>query len=212
MTRQVPASKAELALVDLIDPELGFVRNESILLRINEAGSVVPDLIFERGKIAVFFDGCYWHECPEHSADAHGGKIRVKDAAVNEQLAATGWLVVRIWEHEPVRTAAARLMRLVLQHRLEHPGLLAVRPYHLSPTPRLNKSIYLGLPPVIFRDFEIGVRCRPGDVLITIKRIDGKSGLDDEEDIATMTDVVLSVLAKNGCRTPSAEDIADALF
>jgi DNA mismatch endonuclease Vsr len=25
-----------------------------------------PDLVFSAAKIAVFVDGCFWHQCPEH--------------------------------------------------------------------------------------------------------------------------------------------------
>ena len=27
---------------------------------------VRPDIVFTRGAVAVFVDGCFWHGCPEH--------------------------------------------------------------------------------------------------------------------------------------------------
>ena len=63
----------------------------------------------------MFLDGCYWHGCPDHGtvARSHAAywaeKIRKnveRDADTDLQLAAHGWTVVRIWEHQPVETAA----------------------------------------------------------------------------------------------------------
>ena len=25
-----------------------------------------PDIAFTRARVAVFVDGCFWHQCPEH--------------------------------------------------------------------------------------------------------------------------------------------------
>ena len=68
-----------------------------------------PDIVFVSHRLAIFVDGCFWHRCPEHfrmprtNHEFWKRKIArnvVRDALVNEQLAAAGWRVIRIWEHE----------------------------------------------------------------------------------------------------------------
>ncbi|MEV4134052.1 very short patch repair endonuclease [Dactylosporangium sp. NPDC049742] len=90
------------------------------------------DLLFPKLKLAVFLDGCFWHGCPEHhtvaktNAPFWAEKVatnRRRDADTNERLATQGWTVIRIWEHEPIGEAAARIaetvtaMRSVSSHR-----------------------------------------------------------------------------------------------
>jgi DNA mismatch endonuclease (patch repair protein) len=67
------------------------------------------DIVFPRQRLAVFVDGCFWHGCPEHcrrptrNAEWWAAKIdgnRSRDADTNERLAAAGWQVMRVWEHE----------------------------------------------------------------------------------------------------------------
>jgi DNA mismatch endonuclease (patch repair protein) len=70
------------------------------------------DIVFPRAKVAVFVDGCFWHGCPQHGRRKHktndwywSEKIRsnqARDRDTNAQLAAAGWHVIRIWEHESV--------------------------------------------------------------------------------------------------------------
>ncbi len=71
--------------------------------------SVRADVVFTRRKVAVFVDGCFWHGCPDHqrvpqsNRDYWVPKLRrnvERDGQVDEALAAEGWLVVRVWEHE----------------------------------------------------------------------------------------------------------------
>jgi DNA mismatch endonuclease (patch repair protein) len=70
-----------------------------------------PDFVFQRKRVAVFVDGCFWHGCakPRHSpmpkgnADFWFKKLssnRVRDRLVTRTLRAQGWTVIRIWEHE----------------------------------------------------------------------------------------------------------------
>jgi DNA mismatch endonuclease (patch repair protein) len=82
-----------------------------------------PDFVLPRSRVAVFVDGCYWHGCPQHSPREFKGpnaerwrqKIdanRARDRRHDEELAAAGWHVVRIWECEikkDVRGAAGRV-------------------------------------------------------------------------------------------------------
>lgn len=76
------------------------------------------DLVFARAKVAVFVDGCYWHGCPEHgtvartNADYWDPKIRrnrERDQETDTLLAKRGWVSLRIWEHEPVTSAAEKI-------------------------------------------------------------------------------------------------------
>ena len=76
------------------------------------------DLVFGPARVAVYVDGCFWHSCPEHGTMPRSneafwrdklGRNQERDAAVNEALAAEGWTVVRIWEHEEIDAAADRV-------------------------------------------------------------------------------------------------------
>ncbi|MGO9291485.1 MAG: very short patch repair endonuclease, partial [Polyangia bacterium] len=76
------------------------------------------DLVFSRARTAVFVDGCFWHSCPLHgsSAQANPNWWAVKLAAnvdrdrdTDQRLAAAGWTVVRVWEHENPLSAADRV-------------------------------------------------------------------------------------------------------
>ncbi len=82
------------------------------------------DLLFTKARIAVFVDGCFWHGCPEHhsvsktNADYWAEKVRtnrLRDAATDQALREAGWSVVRIWEHEPVESAANRIFESWLE-------------------------------------------------------------------------------------------------
>lgn len=76
------------------------------------------DLIFPRRRVCVFVDGCFWHGCEAHrrvpvaNAGYWGPKIArnvERDRRNNALLGEMGWTVVRIWEHEPVEEAVARV-------------------------------------------------------------------------------------------------------
>lgn len=67
------------------------------------------DITFSRVRLAVFIDGCYWHGCPQHfqlpktnttfwRAKIAGNQSR--DAETDAALHASGWNVLRFWEHE----------------------------------------------------------------------------------------------------------------
>lgn len=77
-----------------------------------------PDIVFTRRKLAVFVDGCFWHGCPKHSripvnnGDYWAPKLQgniARDRQQAEALRNDGWAVLRVWEHEPLATAAARV-------------------------------------------------------------------------------------------------------
>lgn len=73
------------------------------------------DIAFTRQRLAVFVDGCFWHGCPAHGTDPASNaewwrkKLstnRARDEDTNGLLAAAGWTVLRIWEHEDLAVAA----------------------------------------------------------------------------------------------------------
>lgn len=81
-----------------------------------------PDVVFTRARVAVFVDGCFWHQCPEHfrpsrrNAEWWAAKLQRNVARDREQdlaLAEAGWIVVRVWEHEEVDAAADRVSAIV---------------------------------------------------------------------------------------------------
>lgn len=73
------------------------------------------DIVWAQRRVAVFVDGCFWHGCPEHFVlpKTHSewwqekiDRNRRRDEETSETLVATGWSVLRIWEHVPATQAA----------------------------------------------------------------------------------------------------------
>lgn len=88
------------------------------------------DLVFRRARVAVFVDGCYWHGCDEHysqpatNAAYWSGKIgrnQARDSDTDRRLRDAGWVPVRVWEHEPLDDAVARVVG-ALSEALAGPG------------------------------------------------------------------------------------------
>jgi DNA mismatch endonuclease, patch repair protein len=86
------------------------------------------DIVFRRLKVAVYVDGCFWHGCPSHgtwpkaNADWWRSKIesnRIRDRKTAAALLASGWSVVRIWEHEEPDDAL-RMIMAALQSSSAH--------------------------------------------------------------------------------------------
>jgi DNA mismatch endonuclease (patch repair protein) len=81
------------------------------------------DIVFGPAKVAVFVDGCFWHGCPKHGVRQHDingwywpRKIagnRHRDADTARRLRKSGWKVLRVWEHEPPKRAADRIVKAV---------------------------------------------------------------------------------------------------
>lgn len=68
-----------------------------------------PDITFPKSKVAIFVDGCFWHDCPKHgqvpesNAEFWTRKINAnkkRDRLVNKTVQNKGWKVLRIWECE----------------------------------------------------------------------------------------------------------------
>src|SRR5262245_43803626 len=90
----------------------GWRRSNSIFGR--------PDFVFSKYRVAVFVDGCFWHNCPKHgtrpSLNALFWEKKLKrntarDRLVNLTLRAQGWEVLRVWQHELAKVNEARLAR-----------------------------------------------------------------------------------------------------
>ena len=84
------------------------------------------DLVFPRSQVAVFVDSCFWHGCREHitwpkaNADSWRAKIErtiERDRETDALLDQSGWVPVRVWEHDDASAAALRIRELVLARR-----------------------------------------------------------------------------------------------
>jgi DNA mismatch endonuclease, patch repair protein len=71
--------------------------------------SIRPDFVIHSDHVAIFVDGCQWHGCPEHYVRPrtnHGfwaSKLLEnvqRDIRQTALLEASGWRVVRVWEHQ----------------------------------------------------------------------------------------------------------------
>lgn len=78
------------------------------------------DIIFRGPRVAVFVDGCFWHSCPKHASTPESNRDWWKtkladnvtrDRDTDRRLREGGWRVVRIWEHEALTTAVAKVER-----------------------------------------------------------------------------------------------------
>jgi DNA mismatch endonuclease Vsr len=75
-----------------------------------------PDLAFVGRKIAIFVDGCFWHGCgrchrrPVATNSTYWrakiARNRARDRATTRRLRASGWIVIRFWEHQIDRNIA----------------------------------------------------------------------------------------------------------
>jgi DNA mismatch endonuclease, patch repair protein len=80
-----------------------------------------PDLLFPSARVVVFVDGDFWHGWQFHrwehklSSEYWKNKIRgnmVRDRRNRASLRKQGWTVIRIWEHEIQKDAAACIDRI----------------------------------------------------------------------------------------------------
>ncbi len=82
-----------------------------------------PDFVFQKGKVAVFVDGCFWHGCRKHAtAPTNNGAFwaaklarnKARDRLVGRVLKQRGWRVLRVWQHELSAHNEHRLLRRLL--------------------------------------------------------------------------------------------------
>jgi DNA mismatch endonuclease (patch repair protein) len=111
-------TKPELALRSALHRQ-GYRFRKDYRLDLASGTRVRPDIAFTARRVAVFVDGCFWHVCPEHGRDPSvnewywAPKLRrnmERDRAADAALAAAGWQVVRVWEHEPLDVAIAAVV------------------------------------------------------------------------------------------------------
>jgi DNA mismatch endonuclease, patch repair protein len=106
----------EIALAKL------FRRNKIIGWRRNQKIFGKPDFIFQKIRLAVFVDGCFWHGCPKHGTQPKGNRAfwknkfarnKARDVLVTRTLRSAKWRVLRIWEHELARKNETRLIKRI---------------------------------------------------------------------------------------------------
>lgn len=82
------------------------------------------DMAWPGRRIAVFFDGCFWHSCPLHRDARYGANAGYwvaklarnaeRDRETRAALMAAGWTVLEVWEHDDALAAADMIARVVL--------------------------------------------------------------------------------------------------
>jgi DNA mismatch endonuclease (patch repair protein) len=94
-----------------------------------------PDFVWRRERVAVFVDGCFWHQCPIHGETPRArleywsAKLKrnvERDRRVTKELRALGWTVLRIWEcalSKKREIAAIRRIRAALRIRARSAGI-----------------------------------------------------------------------------------------
>jgi DNA mismatch endonuclease (patch repair protein) len=111
------------------DPEVAIRRElhrRGLRYRVDQ--TVLPsrrrraDIVFRAARVVVFVDGCFWHSCPKHATRPKSNRAwwtaklvenERRDRRTDRALAAAGWMVIRIWEHERPTVAARRISRMV---------------------------------------------------------------------------------------------------
>jgi DNA mismatch endonuclease, patch repair protein len=111
-------TKPELALRRALHSQ-GYRYRKDHRLDLAGGTRVRPDIAFTARKVAVFVDGCFWHGCPQHGSRPAVNvwywepKLRrntERDRLADAALAAAGWAVVRVWEHESLESAVASVV------------------------------------------------------------------------------------------------------
>lgn len=84
------------------------------------------DIFFERERLVVLIDGCFWHGCPTHSRPTKSNtkwwaekiaRNKKRDRETNRLLRKSGHEVIRVWEHETPSAAADRIALTVEKRR-----------------------------------------------------------------------------------------------
>ena len=109
--------ETELALAKLLRQHgiTGWRRNQKIFGK--------PDFVFQKARLAVFVDGCFWHGCPKHANMPANNQAfwkrklsanKRRDRLVVRTLQIHGWRVLRIWEHNLARKRISKILPLIL--------------------------------------------------------------------------------------------------
>jgi DNA mismatch endonuclease (patch repair protein) len=105
-----------------------------------------PDITFGKARVAVFVDGCFWHQCPSCRIPVPQtlywqtkiARNVERDHSTDATLSALGWRVLRLWEHDVRRnpSGAAQRVKGLLRSRQ------ASRPRHPANPPLLARKIH----------------------------------------------------------------------
>jgi DNA mismatch endonuclease (patch repair protein) len=102
----------------------GFRFRRDYAMRI-DGRLIRPDIAFTRRRVAIFIDGCFWHSCPLHGTTPATNVAfwtakllanSARDRRQSEMLTDHGWLVIRIWEHEPIEVAVELVASAMKSH------------------------------------------------------------------------------------------------
>ena len=81
-----------------------------------------PDFLFRRSALVVFVDGCFWHGCPKCSHNVRKNRAywtakiyrnRERDKSKEHELRKLGFRVLRIWEHELLKSPLSSVRRIL---------------------------------------------------------------------------------------------------
>jgi DNA mismatch endonuclease (patch repair protein) len=84
------------------------------------------DILFTAAKVAVFIDGCFWHQCPQHYKEPKSNidywrpkldQNAVRDIETTAVLEQAGWVVLRFWSHENPVFVADQIAQSVSEAR-----------------------------------------------------------------------------------------------
>ncbi|MDD1777835.1 MAG: very short patch repair endonuclease [Candidatus Helarchaeota archaeon] len=87
-----------------------------------------PDFTFQRERLVLFIDGCFWHRCPmckfipTSNIDYWKKKLAynvARDRKANEELRNKGWQVLRFWEHslKKPKRVVSRIRKALLENK-----------------------------------------------------------------------------------------------
>jgi len=71
-----------------------------------------PDIVFEKNKLAIFVDSCFWHGCQYHCRIPKTNRRywlnkikrnKKRDREVNKWYVTNRWILLRFWEHSAVK-------------------------------------------------------------------------------------------------------------
>jgi DNA mismatch endonuclease (patch repair protein) len=82
-----------------------------------------PDIVYPKNKLAIFINGCFWHQCPyckpslpiSHKSfwKSKFAANKLRDSAKSAELKAMGWRAMTVWECQWKRAPKRQLMRII---------------------------------------------------------------------------------------------------